>query len=83
MLEYFAEWQIVGEASDGVEGVRKTEALQPDIILLDIGLPKLNGIDAAKGILSVAPTRKLFSSVSNSAPSSCSGPYARAHTATS
>src|SRR5215469_2250793 len=60
MLQYFAEWQIVGEASDGVEGVRKTEQLQPDIILLDIGLPKLNGIDAAKPILRVAPHSKII-----------------------
>jgi DNA-binding NarL/FixJ family response regulator len=59
MLQYFAEWQIVGEAADGVEGIRKTEELQPDIILLDIGLPKLNGIDAAKRILSVAPYSKI------------------------
>ena len=59
MLHYFAEWQIVGEASDGVEGVRKTEELQPDIILLDIGLPKLNGIDAAEPILNVAPHSKI------------------------
>ena len=59
MLQYFAEWQIVGEAADGVEGIRKTEELQPDIILLDIGLPKLNGIDAAKPILSVAPHSKI------------------------
>ena len=59
MLQYFAEWQIVGEAADGVEGIRKTEELQPDIILLDIGLPKLNGIDAAKPILSAAPHSKI------------------------
>ena len=59
MLESFAEWQIVGEASNGVEGVRKTEELQPDIILLDVGLPKLNGIDAAKPILQVAPHSKI------------------------
>ena len=59
MLQYFAEWRIVGEAADGVEGIRKTEELQPDIILLDIGLPRLNGIDAAKPILSVAPHSKI------------------------
>jgi DNA-binding NarL/FixJ family response regulator len=59
MLQYFAEWQVVGEASDGVEAVQKTEKLQPDIILLDIGLPKINGIDAAKPILSVAPHSKI------------------------
>jgi DNA-binding NarL/FixJ family response regulator len=59
MLQHCAEWQIAGEASDGVEGVGKTEELQPDIILLDIGLPRLNGIDAAKRIVSVAPHSKI------------------------
>ena len=59
MLQYFAEWQIVGEASDGVEAVQRSKELQPDLVLLDIGLPKLNGIDAAKPILSVAPHSKI------------------------
>ena len=60
MLQHFPEWQIVGEASDGVEAVQKTEELQPDLVLLDIGLPKLNGIDVAKPILSVAPHSKII-----------------------
>ena len=59
MLQGFAEWQIVGEASDGVEAVQRTKELEPDLVLLDIGLPKLNGIDAAKPILSVAPHSKI------------------------
>ena len=59
MLQHFPEWQIVGEASDGVEAVQKTEELQPDIVLLDIGLPRINGIDAAKPILSAAPHSKI------------------------
>lgn len=42
------EWQIVGEASDGQEAVRKVEELQPDVTVLDIGLPTLNGIKAAR-----------------------------------
>lgn len=60
MLQPSPEWQIVGEASDGIEGIQKSEELQPDVILLDIGLPKLNGIDAAQPILSVAPHAKII-----------------------
>ena len=40
--------QIVGEASDGLEAVRRAEELKPDLIVLDIGLPTLNGIEAAR-----------------------------------
>ena len=59
MLQPSPEWHIIGEATDAIEGIQKSEELQPDLILLDIGLPKLNGIDAAKSILSVAPRSKV------------------------
>jgi len=55
------ELQIVSEVSDGLEAVHKFEELQPDLILLDIGLPTLNGIDAARRIRKVAPTPKYSS----------------------
>jgi DNA-binding NarL/FixJ family response regulator len=42
------EWRVIAEAADGAEAVQKAEELQPDLILLDIGLPKLNGIEAAR-----------------------------------
>ena len=54
------ELQVVGEASDGLEAVQKAEHLQPDLIILDIGLPTLNGIEAAKRIHSVIPTAKIL-----------------------
>lgn len=41
------ELQVVGEASDGSEAVHKAEELQPDLIVLDIGLPTLNGFEVA------------------------------------
>ena len=40
--------QVVAQASDGVEAVQKAGELKPDLILLDIGLPKLNGIEVAR-----------------------------------
>ena len=44
------EWQVIAEASDGPEAIQKAEELKPDLIVLDIGLPKLNGIEAARRI---------------------------------
>jgi len=41
------ELEIVGNVSDGLEAVRQAQKLQPDLILMDIGLPTLNGIEAA------------------------------------
>ena len=62
------EFQIICEASDGLEAVQKAEELKPDLILLDIGLPKLNGIQAARQIRKLAPSsRILFLSQESSA----------------
>jgi DNA-binding NarL/FixJ family response regulator len=62
------ELRIVGEASDGLHAVQKAEELQPDLILLDIGLPTLNGIEAACRISRLVPAAKvLFISQNNDA----------------
>jgi DNA-binding NarL/FixJ family response regulator len=52
--------QIVEEASDGLEAVHKAEELQPDLIVLDIGLPTLNGIEAARRIRKLSPESEIL-----------------------
>ena len=52
--------QVIGEASDGLEAVRQAQELQPDLILMDIGLPKLNGIEAAFRIHQIHPNAKIL-----------------------
>jgi DNA-binding NarL/FixJ family response regulator len=68
VLEIRNDLQIVGEASDGLEAVRKAKELQPDLILLDIDLPTLNGIQVARRLRDLVPqARILFVSVESSA----------------
>ena len=54
------DFKIVGEAVDGLEAVGKAGELRPDLILMDIGLPGLNGIDAARRILELLPECKII-----------------------
>ena len=52
--------QVIGEVADGLEAVQKAELLEPDLVLLDIGLPTLNGIEAARQIRKLAPDSKII-----------------------
>lgn len=59
-LEQRPELRVVCEVSDGLEAVQKAEELKPDLILLDIGLPTLNGVEAAQRIRLLAPKSKII-----------------------
>ena len=60
--------QVICEVSDGPEAVQKAEELKPDLILLDIGLPTLDGIEAARQIGNVAPESKIIFVTQESSP---------------
>jgi len=62
------EFQIVGEAADGVLAVQQAQKLQPDLILLDIGLPTMNGVEAARRIREVSPTSNIIFVSENRSP---------------
>jgi DNA-binding NarL/FixJ family response regulator len=55
-----ARWCVIDEASDGLEAVRMAHALEPDLIVLDIGLPAINGIEAARRILAQRPDSRIL-----------------------
>jgi DNA-binding NarL/FixJ family response regulator len=67
-LQNWPELQVVGEASDGWEAVQKSQQLQPDLVLLDIGLPTINGIEAARQIRQQSPHSRILFCSENLSP---------------
>ena len=60
MLEKKPQLRVVGVVSDGLEAVQKAQEVQPDLTVLDIGLPTLNGIEVAKRIRTLSPQSKIL-----------------------
>jgi DNA-binding NarL/FixJ family response regulator len=60
MLTHISNLQVVGEASDGSEALQKAVELKPDLILLDIGLPILNGMEVARQRRELVPESRII-----------------------
>ena len=60
LLESHPGWEICGEAKDGRDAVESAKALRPDLVLVDVGMPNLNGLDATRQILSQLPNTRVL-----------------------
>lgn len=60
LLELEEEIEVVGEAADGVEAISKAESLVPDVVLMDIKMPRKSGIEAAGEIKKMLPATKVI-----------------------
>jgi len=53
-------WEVIGEASDGMEAIDKAESLRPDVMVLDVTMPKMNGLEACRLIRQKAPGMEIL-----------------------
>jgi DNA-binding NarL/FixJ family response regulator len=60
LLESHPGWEVCAEAKDGREAVERSKELKPDLVLLDIGMPNLNGLDAARQIIAKSPLTRVL-----------------------
>ena len=60
LLSCKADFEVVGEARDGLEAIRTVDSLKPDLILLDLSMPRMNGIEAIEDIRKLSPSTKIL-----------------------
>jgi DNA-binding NarL/FixJ family response regulator len=60
LLQASPEWELCGEAKNGQEAIRLAEELKPEIIVMDVSMPGINGVEAARAILSKIPQAKIL-----------------------
>jgi DNA-binding NarL/FixJ family response regulator len=60
LLEMHSGWKVCGEASKGPEAVEKTEQLKPDVVIIDVCMPELNGVEATRQIRKASPRTEVL-----------------------
>jgi two-component system response regulator NreC len=60
LLATHKEWEVVGEAADGAEAIGKARELQPDIVIMDITMPEMNGLEATPEIKKALPAAEVL-----------------------
>lgn len=60
LLEAQASWKVVGEAVNGRDAIEMVKQLKPDVVIMDISMPEMNGFEAARGILKTAPKTEVL-----------------------
>jgi DNA-binding NarL/FixJ family response regulator len=60
IIESHAGWHVCGEAVDGLEAIEKAQELMPDIILMDVSMPRMNGLEATFQIIQLLPKTKVL-----------------------
>jgi DNA-binding NarL/FixJ family response regulator len=68
LLEEQPGWEVVAEASNGREAVEKAKLVRPDVTILDLSMPELNGLEAAREIVKSVPTKVLILTIHDSDP---------------
>jgi len=60
LISFDSDYKVVGEAADGLAAIRSVESLEPDLVLMDLSMPKLNGIEAIEDIKRARPETKII-----------------------
>ena len=60
LLQEHANWEVCGEAADGLEAIEKYRQLRPDLLIVDVSMPRMNGLDASREILRLSPEIRIL-----------------------